>query len=463
MPTVIKNGTIITATGSYRADIAVDDERIVALGHDLPTTGTTVIDANGKFVLPGGIDAHTHLEWPNSADDFEAGTIAAACGGITTIVDFAVQYPGRGLADTIADWRTKADGNVCIDYALHAVVTSFTDETEQEMAALVEMGVTGFKLWMTSSHSGGLGVDDSIIYNVMQAASRLGALVGIHCENDTLITNLASGFLRAQKTNPAFHRRSRPSLVEAEAIRRVTTFAEATGCRLYIPHMSSAAGRTAVREARRRGVSVVAETCPQFLILTDAVYERPDAARFVLSPPIKSASDQNALWDGLAAGDIVSVGSDHCPYSDEMKARGCSNFTLIPNGVPGTETIIPLLYGQGVVTDRLTMEQMVAVTATNPARLFGLYPRKGRIAVGADADLVVFDPDRPIRLEHTTLHSRIGYSIYEDITVPGYPDLTMSRGRIIARDGQFVGEPGWGRFLRRVLPDPSIWERAGDV
>lgn len=463
MDRVIRGGTVVTSAGIYQADIGISGERISYIGQDLQPDGADVIDAEGKLVLPGAIDAHTHMEWPESADDFEEGTIAAASGGVTSIIDFAVQYPGKSLRETFQDWRSKADPKVVIDYGVHIVVSDFTDETGTELMSLVADGVTSFKMWMTSRHSGGLGVDDGTIYRVMQVASSLGALVGLHCENDAIIEMLIGQFLREGKTQPKYHRQSRPPLVEAEAIRRVATLAEATGCILYIPHMSSGVGRQAVREAQARGVQVVAETCPQFLTLTDEVYDREDAARFVLSPPIKSAADQDELWRGLARGDIVSIGSDHCPYSDEMKARGKDNFADIPNGIPGTEVIVPLLYGIGVAEDRLTLEQMVAVTAENPARMFGLFPQKGTIAVGSDADLVVFDPNRPTRLTRESLHSQLGYSVYDHVTVPGYPTTTIARGQVICQDGEFLGEKGRGRFLARNLPDTTLWDRARGV
>ncbi|HZQ09615.1 MAG TPA: dihydropyrimidinase [Anaerolineae bacterium] len=463
MNLVIKNGTVVNASGTYRADIGITGERITQVAADISPDGAQVLDAQGKFVLPGAIDAHTHMEWPRSADDFESGTIAAACGGVTTIIDFAVQYKGKTLRETMEDWRSRADAKVCIDYGLHLVVSDFNEDTPREMQELVGEGVTSFKMWMTSSHSGGLGVDDGTIYQVMEVASQLGALVGLHCENDPMMRVLINSFLRAGKTSPEYHRLSRPPFVEAEAIRRVATIAEATDCALYIPHMSSAAGRVALREAQRRGVRVVAETCPQFLALTDKVYRRPDAARFVMSPPIKTAADQAELWRGLAEGDIVSVGSDHCPYSDERKAEGRDDFTKIPNGVPGTEAIVPLLYGKGVACGRLTLEQMVAVTAENPARLFGLYPRKGVIVVGSDADLVIFDPACPMRLDAKSLHSQISYSIYDDITVPGRPVATIARGELIAREGEFSSKKARGKFLARALPDPAIWEHARHV
>lgn len=460
MDTVIKNGTLVTPLGEYRADIRITGEIISEIGLDLTTGDAAMLDAEGCFVLPGAIDAHTHMEWPLSADDFEQGTIAAACGGVTTIIDFAVQYRGKTLAETITDWRSRADPKVVIDYGLHIVITSFDDKTAAALDALVREGITSFKMFMTSSHSGGLGVDDGTIYQVMQVASGLGALVGLHCENDPVMRVLIQSFLEQGKTTPLYHRLSRPPFVEAEAIRRVATLAEATECNLYIPHMSSSAGRVALREAQARGVRVVAETCPQFLALTDEVYTRPDAAHFVMSPPIKTQFDQNELWAGLAAGDIVSVGSDHCPYSTKIKQKGKDDFSIMPNGVPGTEAIVPLVYGLGVAQGKLTLPQMVAVTSEQPARLFGMYPRKGALRPGSDADLIVLDPNGSTKLDTRSMHSQIDYSLYQDFTVPGRIAATLARGEWVARDREFVSNKGRGRFVARATPDATIWEHA---
>ncbi len=463
MDTIIKNGTLVTLGGLYRADLGITGEKISHIALDLPTEGKQVVDARERFVLPGAIDAHTHMEWPGSADDFETGTRAAAHGGVTTIVDFAVQYRGKTLQETIMDWRSRADPKVVIDYGLHIVVSSFNADTAGELKTLAADGITSFKMWMTSSHSGGLGVDDAVIYQVMDVAAQVGALVGLHCENDPAMRLLIQNFLKAGKTGPLYHRLSRPPFVEAEAIRRVATLAEATSCNLYIPHMSSGAGRVALNEAQARGVRVVAETCPQFLSLTDEVYTRADAAHFVMSPPIKMQQDQDELWAGLAAGDIVSVGSDHCPYSDEMKQKGKDDFSIIPNGVPGTEAIVPIVYGLGVARKRLTLPQMVAVTAENPARLFGMYPRKGVLRVGSDADIIILDPQGITALDAKSMHSGIEYSVYNDFVLPGRVVATIARGECIVRDDEFTSNSGRGKFLARSNPDPAIWKRARNV
>jgi dihydropyrimidinase len=457
---LIKGGTVIGAAGRRRVDVEVDGERISRVEADIPASGHEVIDAGDLLVLPGAIDAHTHMEWPGSADDFETGTRAAAYGGITTIVDFAIQQRGRGLAQTIADWKAKADPKVCVDYGLHLAISDYDDRAQREMAGIVEGGVTSFKMWMTSAHSGGLGVDDGTIVRVMEDVASLGALVGLHCENDAVIRMLASRHLTAGQRLPVYHLRSHPPFVEAEAVRRATTFAEAAGCPLYIPHLSSAAGRQAVLEGRARGARLVAETCPQFLVLTDEVYERPDAARFVMSPPIKGLEDQSVLWRGLREGDVATVGSDHCPYSDRMKGAGADDFTLIPNGVPGTEVLLTLLHSEGTARNRLTLEQLVAAAAENPARLFGMYPRKGAIAPGSDADVVLFDPRAEWVLDAEALHSNLDYSIYSGLKATGRPALTVLRGRIICDHGRFCGSPGQGHFVRRDAPDQALLRAA---
>lgn len=450
---LIRNGRVVTAIDDFMADILVRQGRIVAIGTELDATLTEEVDATGKLVFPGVIDPHTHVGWPGAADDFVTGTKAAACGGVTCIVEYALQFKGNSLHDSLGAWHTKADDRSCVDYAFHLVISDFNSRTRAEIGEIIAEGVPSFKLFMTSRHSGGLGVNDGTIYGVMHEVAQHHGVVNLHCENDDLIEFLISNFRDLGLLTPEYHARSRPPIVEAEAIQRAAFLAGVTGCTMYVPHLSSGLGLDVIRSARARNVTVHAETCPQFLVHTDEVYRRADAVNYVMSPPIKGETDQDTLWSGLAAEEIGTVGSDHCPYDSTRKREFSHDFTKIPNGVPGVETILPILYSEGVRQGRLTLQQLVKVTSYNAARTFGLLPRKGSIAVGADADLVIFDPQRTVSLRGEHLHSNIDYSIYDDLTVTGYPAMTILRGEVIYQDGKFVGVPGYGRYVPRRVAE----------
>lgn len=464
---VIKNGTVVTASDTIQADVGIKGEKIAAVAQDLPSDGATVIDAAKKYLIPGGIDAHTHMEFPfmstTSADDFEAGTIAAACGGITTIIDFALQGQGQTLMDAAKAWQKKAESKVVIDYGLHMIVRDLNDRVLAELKEMIEYGIPTFKLFMTYRKEG-LLLDDGSIVRVMEEVSRHGGLVGLHCENNDLIEYMVARFLKEGKMAAEYHARSKSPVVEGEAIQRAIMLARHAGVNMYVVHMSTRFGRDAVRLAQEQKLPVFAETCPHYLIFTDEVYKRKDAAHFVMSPPIKFAEDREALWEGLSAGDIKTVASDHCCFTSEQKKLGKDDFTKIPNGVAGTEVIVPLLYSEGVRKKRLTLNQWVQIVALNPARLFGLYPKKGTIAPGSDADLVIFDPNKEVPLTRENLHSRIDHSIYDGIVARGYPEMTFSRGKMVQKDGKFSGEKGWGKFVpRKALKEiePSLAAAGG--
>jgi dihydropyrimidinase len=449
---LIKGGTVVFDGLRRQADVLVEGERIVQVDPAIRANADRVIDAGGKYVLPGAIDVHTHMQLPVSdtvsADDFFTGTRAAAFGGVTTIIDFATQVRGGSLAEAAAQRRAEARKKVCIDYGLHLGVTDPSGETLAEIPGMIDRGYPSFKLFMTYP---GLAMDDGSLYEVIAAVSRAGGLAGVHAENMHLIRHFVRALLWQGKTAPRYHEESRPPLVEAEAVARAILLAAETKSPLYFFHLSTARGLAEVRRAQKKGLPVYAETCPQYLLLTRDRYGEPGfrAARYVMSPPLRGIEDQDALWEGLADGSLQVVGSDHCPFRTEQKELGRESFDRIPNGGPGVETLLPLLLSEGVGRGRLTMERMVEVVSTGPARLFGLYPRKGALLAGSDADLVIVDPDREVALSAETLHMNLDYTLYEGLTLKGYPETTLSRGKVICSEGRFFGSPGEGRFIPR--------------
>jgi dihydropyrimidinase len=360
----------------------------------------------------------------------------------------------------VEKWQQKADPKACIDYALHVTVTEVNESTLSEIKKVIEYGIPSFKLYMTYRREG-LLLDDASIYRVMQEVAKYGGLVGLHCENNDLIEYFTNTLLKEGNRQPRYHQKAKPSIVEGEAVRRALTLAEYAGANMYVVHTSSRLGREAVRDARQREIPAFAETCPHYLVFTDEVYARPDGINFVMSPPIKKEEDRAALWQGLSRGDVKTVGSDHACFTSEQKLVGRDDFTKIPNGVAGTEVIIPILYSEGVRKEIISLNRLVQVTSYNPARLFGLWPQSGTIAVGSDANLVVFEPEKSVRLTADNLHSKIDHSIYENYTCHGYPVITISRGEIIHEHGNFNAKKGRGRFLKRKTrrdktPD-EIW------
>lgn len=453
MDLLVKNARIVTGSESFVSNIGVKEGVIVSVSPTLEASGAKVYDASGKIVIPGGIDAHTHMELKvagtSSADDFYTGTVAAACGGISTLVDFVDTQPGETLLGALAEYRRKADSKVAIDYGLHMMFKGQNLPEIDRIPEVVQKGVPSFKVY-TAYKARGLMLEDPDISRVMEKVAGAGGLVAVHAESERIIQRLIEKNLASGNTEAKFHAVSRPAEAEAEAISRVTTLAKAASARIYIVHLSSRAGMEEVDNARRRGTNVFAETCPHYLVLTDEVYERDDARNFVMSPPVKKASDRAALWGGLASGGVIeTVGSDHCPFTSAEKDWGEEDFTKIPNGVPGTEAIIPLLYSEGVRKGRISMFDMVRVTSAASAMRFGLSPSKGSISVGADADFVAIDPHKRVRMTADVMHSKIDYSIYDRVTTEGYPVLTVSRGEVVMEDGEFVGRRGRGRFVPR--------------
>jgi dihydropyrimidinase len=449
MDCVIKNGMVATAESAALTDVGIRDGTIAAIGQNL--TGDTVIDATGQYVFPGFIDAHVHLQMTigdiTSTDDFATGTIAAACGGTTTVIDFTSNCRGQDLAEGVSRRRGQAEGQVAIDYALHLTLPDATERTLAELPALAGQGYASAKLYTTYQ---GLRLEDGEILRLLAVTRGCGILPMVHTENHDAIAYLTSRLLSEGKHAPRYHPQSRPPLVEAEAAHRVAVLAELVDAPWYLAHLTCHETLEVVRAARRRGQTVFAETCPHYLLLSQDDYDRPgfEGAKFVLSPPLREPSNRDVLWQALAAGELQAVSTDHCPWDyATQKVRGRDSFARIPNGAPGIETRVPLLFHEGVGQGRLSLQQFVRVCATEPARLFGLYPRKGTIAVGADADLVIYDPQKEVTLSAATLHQRVDYTPYEGRVVRGYPRVVLLRGQVIVDDAQFVGHVGQGQFV----------------
>jgi dihydropyrimidinase len=454
--TIIKKGTVVTASDTYPADVAIENGKIIAIGASLPVQNAKlVIDASDKLVLPGGIDVHTHLDMPfggtTSADDFETGTRAAAFGGTTTLIDFAIQYKGQQLRHAFDAWMSKASDKAVCDYAFHCIVTDVSGGQLAEMNELVHEGVTSFKLFM--AYPGVFMLDDGSIFKALQATSKNGGLVCMHAENGSAIDVIVQQALAEGKKAPKYHALTRPTTAEAEATARAIALAEIAGAPVYIVHLSCNDALEKVREARDRGLPVYAETCPQYLYLSIENFDAPgfEGAKYVFTPPLREKWHQEKLWNGLARDHLQVVSTDHCPFCfKEQKELGRDDFTKIPNGGPGVEHRMSLIFSGGVAGGRFSANRFVELTSTTPAKLFGLYPRKGTIAVGSDADLVIFDPRRKHTISAKTHHMRVDYSMFEGVEVVGMPEVVFSRGRVVIEQNQFRGRAGQGEFLRRA-------------
>ncbi|MFF0144979.1 dihydropyrimidinase [Amycolatopsis sulphurea] len=455
MSTLIHGGQVVSPSGAVTADVLVDGETITAVGAPGTLTGTESIDAAGKYLLPGGIDAHTHMEMPfggtQSADTFGTGTAAAAWGGTTTIIDFAVQAKGTSLQSTLDKWHAKADGNCAIDYGFHMIMSDVNDSTLKEMRVCVDAGVGSFKMFM--AYPGVFYSTDGEILLAMQQAREIGATIMMHAENGIAIDQLAAQAFAAGRVEPVQHGLTRPPELEAEATSRAIRLAQVTGAPLYIVHLSAAQALAAVAEARDSGQNVFAETCPQYLYLSIEDLAKPgfEGAKYVASPPLREKSHQGDLWRGLRTNDLAVVSTDHCPFCfKDQKELGRDDFRAIPNGIPGVEHRMDLLH-QGVVAGEISLGRWVETCSAAPARMFGLYPRKGVLAAGSDADIVIYDPSATQTLSAATHHMNVDYSAYEGFELTGKVHTVLSRGRIVVSPSGYAGSAGHGRFLSRDL------------
>ncbi len=459
MDCIVKNGTVVTAEGATVADVGIEGAKIVAVDRDLQ--GRRVIDASGHYVFPGFVDAHVHLEMAvgdlTSTDDFFTGGVAAACGGTTTLIDFTGNCRGDDLAVGVERRRAQADGRAAVDYALHLTLADASERTLRQLPRLAAEGYASAKLYTTYE---GLRLDDEEILRLLAATRDCRVLPMVHTENHAAIAYLTRQLLAQGQTAPRYHPQSRPPLVEAEAAQRVAVLAELVGAPWYIAHLTCRETLQVVQAARSRGQTIFAETCPHYLLLSQDDCARPgfEGAKFVLSPALRSRDNWDVLWKALAEGQVQVVSTDHCPWHYEtQKVRGRNSFAQIPNGAPGIETRVPLLFSEGVGKKRLSMQRFVSACATEPARLFGLYPRKGTIAIGSDADLVIYDPHKEWILSAQTLHQRVDYCPYEGESVHGYPRTVLLRGQVIVDGGEFVGRAGQGEFVmaRSCLVDKT--------
>lgn len=457
MSVLIRNGLVVTSTSSYTADVYVKDGKIKSIGSNLDCEAQTIVDAKGKYVLPGVIDPHTHLAMPLmdivAQDDYETGTIAAACGGVTTVVDFDMQQKGESILEALERKKSWAKDKVVIDYSLHPAIIDPRPEVIDEVKdAILEYGTPSFKIFMVYDFR----VNDEVMLKLLRQTKKYGGLVQVHAENAHMINHLNKEFEKAGTLSPYYHALSRPNIAEEEAVSRAARMVEMTGSRIYIVHLSSREGLARVKEARDKGINVFAETCPQYLFLNEDRYKEPgfNGAKYVMSPPLRTKESSIALWKGINRGDIQVLATDHCPFDIKGKKdmNGTDDYRKIPNGAPGIETLLMLMHSEGVVTGRISLEKMVDVLSTATARMFGLKD-KGEICVGKDADIVIFDPDLKFTITQEKLHMNVDYTPYEGMKITGMPVEVYVRGKKVSewKDDhvEFVGEKGYGRFVKR--------------
>lgn len=457
MGILLKGGKIITAVDEYYSDIRIEGEKIVSIGTNLEKPGDEVISAEGCYIIPGGIDTHTHFDLDVgltvTADDFESGTKAAIIGGTTTILDYGCQIRGDSLKAALKDQHRKSKGKCYCDYGFHMGITDWNDETSKEMEYMVKEGVTSFKMYMAYKKT--MQVDDGVIYKALKRSKEVGGLITFHCENGDLVETFIEEAKRNGRKGPYYHPLSRPVEVEAEAIERLIKIAEIADAPVYVVHLSSKSGLSSILEAKKRGTEIYVETCPQYLMLNDSRYGEKDSksfegAKYVMSPPLRKEYDQEALWKGLSSGEIDTIGTDHCSFNYEgQKEIGIEDFSRIPNGGPGVENRMGLMYTYGVLSGKLSINEMVALTSTNAAKIFGLFPQKGTIAVGSDADIVVWDPSYSTTITAEKQTQNVDYNPYEGFKQQGRALHVMLRGRKTVFNGELVEKEPYGKYLYR--------------
>lgn len=447
MDLIIKNGTIVSPTATFKADVCVDNGKIVAITADAGTDADKVVDASDKMVLPGAIDAHTHLAMPFggtiSSDDYYAGTRAAACGGTTTVFDFILQDFGETMVDAIKRRDALCAPDAAVDYAFHVAVKDVSNGLIDTIDDAVNYGVSSFKVFMVYD----FGVTDGVFYKVLEKAKSCGAMISVHAENKQLIDVLTERYLSEGKTSAWYHYMSRPEFVEGEADIRAIQLAKSLNSKLYIVHLANKEGVQAVERARNEGYQIYAETCPQYLEFTSEVYKRADGRNFVCSPPMKGEESRLALWEAIKKGLITTIATDHCPFQSYEKDWGKDDFTKIPNGCAGIENMYPYMLS-AANEGKITFNKAVELCSYNPAKIFGC-DAKGAIEVGKDADIVIYDPTKDFTITNDKMHSDCDHTIWEGIKVKGYPEATYSRGKLVFKDGEFLGERGWGKFIKR--------------
>ena len=452
---IVKGGTVVTASDTFKADIGIKEGKITEMGSDLGLDAVEIVNASDKYVFPGGIDPHTHMDMPFggtfSSDDFKTGTKAAACGGTTTIVDFSVQSTGKSLRHAADTWRKKADGKAVIDYGIHIALTDMTEKVINEIPEIIAEGYPSFKLFMTYD---GMRVDDGTLLRILMKVNEGGGLCCVHAENYYVVDYFQHKFLSEGKIEPIYHALSRPDLSEGEAAGRAIKLAKIANAPLFLVHNSCEASISEITRARQEGYPIMGETCPQYLLLSEDNYREPgfNGAKYVMSPPLRDKKNWPIIWKALKNNSLQVVSTDHCPFFMSQKEMGKESFTKIPNGAPGVEARMSLMYTYGVAYGKFDLNRFVQLTSTNAAKVYGMYPKKGTISIGSDADLVVFDPNVETTLTKSMLHENVDYTPYEGFKLTGYPVVTISRGSVVARDGQFVGKEGRGEFIKRTAP-----------
>ena len=448
---LLSGGTLVSSRGTKKADILISGEKILAVGRHLSEADAAVVDVKGKLIFPGFIDAHTHFDLEVSdtvtADDFDSGTKSAVAGGVTTVVDFATQNKGETLSDALNNWHVKAFAKSTCDYAFHMAISDWRPDVREELEGMFEQGVTSFKVYMIYD---AMELCDREIYELITELKKYGGIVGCHCENSGLIGKLREEAVARGETAPANHPKTRPDYTEAEAVRRFLTIAQAADAPVIVVHLSTAEGYREVLRARERGVKVYAETCPQYLLLDDGVFDRPfdESAKYICSPPLRKRGDKKALWQALRENRLDTVSTDHCSFTVEQKRAGKDDFTKIPNGMPGVETRAILMYTYGVRKHRISLPQMCAYLSENPAKLYGMYPRKGALKAGSDADIVIFDPNGDGVITQASSHSKCGYTPYEGVKTLGRVERVYLRGSQVFADGEITLEHS-GRYVYR--------------